>query len=132
MTQVRLVKSSFAAAALMFVLGCHPGPIINTSEMNVGGTIAGVVTATAGTVALAGRTVTAVDVATGSHFDATTNVSGGYTIKVPVGTYRLELETRDGEMLEKKPDTTRIDNGDLDSGRDFQVTVAVAANKRLP
>ena len=108
----------------MLVLGCHPGPVINTSPLHVGGTIAGVVTATKGTVALEGRTVTAIDVASGVRYDATTSVSGGYTIKVPEGTYRLELETRNGETLERKPAQTHINNGDLDSGRDFIVTAS--------
>jgi len=110
----------------MLLLGCHPGPIVNTSPLHVGGTIAGVVTATKGTVALEGRRVTAVDVASGARYEATTSISGGYTIQVPVGTYRLQLETRNGETLERTPDQTHINNGDLDSGRDFVVTASVA------
>jgi hypothetical protein len=112
-------------AMLMFVLACHPGPIVNRSEQRVGGTIAGVVTATKGTVALTGRKVTAVDVVSGTRYDATTNITGGYTIKVPEGTYRLELETREGETLKKRPHETRVKNGDLDSGRDFDVTASI-------
>ena len=41
-------------------------------------------------------------------------VNGGYTIKVPEGTYRLELELRASETLGKKPDDTHVNNGDLD------------------
>jgi hypothetical protein len=64
-----------------------------------------------------------IDVRTGSRHTATTAANGGYTIKVPEGTYRLEIELRSGEKLAKKPDDTRINNGDLDPGRDFTITV---------
>jgi len=108
----------------MLVVACHPGPILNRSEQHVGGTIAGVVTATKGATALSGRKVTAVNVVSGERYDATTNIAGGYTIKVPEGRYRLELEIRAGETLTKQPGETHVNNGDLDPGRNFEVTVS--------
>ena len=103
---------------------CHPGPIIDTApQASVGGTIAGIVTTTDSAVAVPGRKVTVIEVATGSRYEATTAVNGGYTIKVPEGTYRIEVELHAGEALAKKPDQTRINNGDLDPGRDFVITV---------
>ena len=101
--------------------GCHPGPVLNRNQMSVGGTIAGTVTAS-GSAALSGRKVTATNVSTGATFDATTNVSGGYTIKVPEGTYRITVETRANERIAKAPDQTQVNNGDLDPGRDFEIT----------
>ena len=59
----------------------------------------------------------------GAHFDATTAVNGGYTIKVPEGTYRIEIDLRSGESIAKRPDQTKIGNGDLDPHRDFVITV---------
>jgi hypothetical protein len=91
--------------------------------MQVGGTIAGMVTATGGTVPVAGRRVTAVNVATRATYDATTSVTGGYTIKVPEGTYRIQVELRGGEALARQPEDTQVNNGDLDPGRDFDITV---------
>jgi hypothetical protein len=44
---------------------------------------------------------------------------------VPKGTYRLELELRPGETLQKHPGQTTINRSDLDTGRDF-----VVANSR--
>ncbi len=67
--------------------------------------------------------MTAINVRTGSRHAATTAGNGGYTIKVPEGTYRLEIELRAGEKLAKKPEDTQINNGDLDPGRDFTITV---------
>jgi hypothetical protein len=109
---------------LPLATACHPGPVIGTgSQPSVGGTIAGIVTGTNGNVPLSTRRVSAIDVNTGSRYEATTGANGGFTIKVPEGTYRLEVELRAGETVAKQPDQTRVNNGDLDSGRDFVVTV---------
>jgi hypothetical protein len=123
-------RSWHAATVLVLGLctGCrHSGaPIIKTSAAAVGGTIAGIVEATGGTAALNGRMVTAVNVTTGERYEATTGVNGGYTINVPNGIYRLEVELRDGETLAQEPDATRVTSGDLSTGRDFDVTKRAA------
>ena len=116
---------------LMLVLAltaaCHPGPVVDTNPSpSVGGTIAGTVSTSDPTVAVPGRRVTAVEVSKGTRFDATTAANGGYTIKVPEGTYRLEIELRSTEALAKRPDDTQVNNGDLDPGRDFVITVRPA------
>ena len=112
---------------MLLAAACHPGPVIDTNPgPPAGGTIAGLVSTSDSTVAVPGRKVTAIDVTKGSRFDATTGVNGGYTIKVPQGTYRLEIELRSGETLAKRPDETQVNNGDLDPGRDFVITVRSA------
>jgi uncharacterized protein YfaS (alpha-2-macroglobulin family) len=74
------------------------------------------------------RKVTAVHAASGAKFETTTGVNGGYTIKVPQeGRYRIEVELRDGEVITKQPGETDVNNGDLDPGRDFEITVKRAA-----
>ena len=88
-----------------------------------GGTIAGLVSATDKSVALTGRKVTAIETTTNARYDTTTAANGGYTIQVPDGTYRIELELRAGETLSKRPGDTRVNNGDLDPARDFVVTI---------
>jgi Carboxypeptidase regulatory-like domain len=108
--------------------GCHPGPVVNAGakQPSVGGTIAGVVSTADPAVAVPGRKVTAVETTNGSRYDTTTAANGGYTIKVPEGTYRIEVELRTGEALAKQPDTTKVNNSDLDSGRDFVITAKPA------
>ena len=103
-------------------VACHPGPIVGAESVSAGGTIAGAVSTTDSAVAVPGRTVTAVNVRTGSRHTATTAGNGGYTIKVPEGTYRLKIELKSGEKLAKKPDDTSVNNGDLDPGRNFTIT----------
>jgi ABC-type cobalamin transport system ATPase subunit len=109
--------------ALLSSSACHPGPVIDTGAKPpaVGGTIAGLVSAE-GNAPIAGRKVTAIEITSGARYDATTASNGGYTIKVPLGTYRLELELKSGERVVKQPDQTKIDRSDLDTKRDFVIS----------
>ncbi|MBI4485401.1 MAG: carboxypeptidase regulatory-like domain-containing protein [Acidobacteria bacterium] len=98
--------------------------MLNTgAPQPVGGTIAGIVTTSDPAIAVPGRMITVVNVDSGSRYETTTATNGGYTIKVPVGTYRIEIELRPAETLVKRPESTRINKGDLDSGRDFLISV---------
>ena len=108
-----------AIAALIGTAACHPGPVLNAGADNtVGGTIAGIVSSETKSP-VPTRKVTAVNTDTGARFEATTGVNGGYTIKVPQGTYRLEVELREGEKVAKQPGETRVNRSDLDPQRDF-------------
>jgi hypothetical protein len=74
-------------------------------------------------VAVPGRKVTAAEATTGARYDTTTATNGGYTVQVPEGTYRIEVELRPGETLVKQPEPTHVNNSDLDPGRNFVITV---------
>jgi carboxypeptidase family protein len=115
-------------ASTLLTAACHPGPVLNAGAKQppVGGTIAGIVTTADSAVAVPGRKVTVVETTSGSRYDTTTATNGGYTIRVPEGTYRIEVELRPGETLAKQPDQTKIGNSDLDSGRDFVITARAA------
>ncbi len=117
---------------LLTSAACHPGPVINAGAKQppVGGTIAGSVTTVDPLVPVPGRKVTATETTSGSEYGATTAGNGGYTIKVPQGTYRMDVELRPGEALAKRPDETRIANSDLDPHRDFVITVKRADSSR--
>ena len=107
---------------------CHGAVITTDPDLKVGGTIAGIVRATEGSMPLVTRKVTATHAVSGAKFETTTGVNGGYTIKVPQeGRYRIEVELRDGEVLTKQPGETDVNNGDLDPGRDFEITVKRSA-----
>jgi hypothetical protein len=114
------------ALATALVAGCAAahGPVLDTGSKpaGVGGTISGTVTAS-GTEPVPGRRVTAINVDSGARFEAVTAVNGGYTIKVPTGKYRMEVELRASEALETKPAETEVNTSDLDPDRDFVITV---------
>ena len=113
------------AAALLLSLGCHPNrPVLDPGpKADVGGSISGTVTTNDGATGLGARKVSAINTATGARFDVSTTTTGGYTVRVPKGTYRLEVELRSGEALATQPDPTEVDAGDLDAGRNFVVAV---------
>lgn len=127
----RLLAATFAVLSLALLTlstaACHLGAVINAEPQKVGGTIAGIIRATDGSMAPTTRKITIVNTKTGEKFEGTTGPNGGYTIKVPEGTYHIDVEVRDGEMVSKKPGDTQINSGDLDSGRDFEITVRRAA-----
>ena len=110
------------AVALLALTACHPGPVVGGSgNPPASGTIAGIVS-TDGNAPVVGRKVTVIESSTGARFDATTGANGGYTIKVPPGTYRIEVELRGGERVAKAPDVTKVDKSDLDPHRDIVIT----------
>src|SRR5947209_18327080 len=106
-------------ASAVLTAACHPGPVIDVGakQPSVGGTIAGIVTTADASVAVPGRKVTATETMTGSRYDTTTATNGGYTIKVPEGPCRIEVELRAGAALAKQPDRTHVTNSALDPGR---------------
>lgn len=123
MQPLRAVLVLVMAAALA---ACAPrGPILDTGSKpeDVGGTIAGTVREAGSKQPLSGRRVTVTDVNTGARFETSTAASGGYTIKVPRGTYRLAVDLREGETLAEQPDDTQVNTSDLDPDRNFVITV---------
>lgn len=121
MTKVRLLLCCCA----LISSACHPGPVLNTgpAEPSVGGTIAGLVTTSDPKTPVVDRKITVTELKTGTKLETTIAGNGGYTIKVPEGTYHLEVELRPGESLSERPDDTHVNNGDLDAQRNFVITV---------
>jgi hypothetical protein len=121
------MKLSMLAVALILSTGCvtHGRAVVDTRDApeGVGGTIAGTVRASGDSEPVTGRKVTAVNEATGQKFETSTAANGGYTVKVPAGKYRLDVELRDGEALDARPDPTDVNVGDLDPDRDFVLTL---------
>ena len=122
---MKLRMFALSCAVLMLNGGCvaarHGRPIVGGSVIpNPTGTISGNVTSSAGTP-LDGRRVSAIGMTTGMHYDTTTAANGGYTIKVPPGRYRLEVELRRGDQLAKQPMPTQVNIGDVDEMLDFVI-----------
>lgn len=117
-----MTRPALASLALLLLVACRPGqPIFDPDPQPVGGTIAGIVSTDAND-AVMGRRVTAINTVTGQRHESKTGTNGGYTIKVPQGTYRLEVDLLDGESLVKAPEETRVNRSDLDPRRDFVIT----------
>lgn len=121
----RVARVISLVALVAFAAACRTGvPVIDTADKppDRQGTIAGKVV-TEGNTALVSRIVRAI-AADGTRHEATTNNAGTYSMKVPPGKYRLEVELREGERLVKQPGETQINASDLDPNRDFVIGVA--------
>ena len=116
-----------AVCAVLTTIACGVArrPIVDTGTKppQTGGTISGMVRAAGSNAPLDARRVTAVDVSSGQKYETATAVNGGYTMKVPAGRYRLEVELRDGESLVERPSELSISQSDLDAQRDFRISV---------
>jgi hypothetical protein len=124
---VKKATCSGVAALLMLVTAAcasnnHPSIGSPNPTGAPTGTIAGIVSTADRSTAVTGRKVTAINTASGARVEGTTATNGGYTLQVPVGSYRIEVELRSGERLQKQPDPTNVGSGDLDAGRDFVIT----------
>ena len=120
---MRLVSIAIILS-LMFASCAARGAVVGPGDqtLNVGGTISGIVRANADTP-LAGRKVTVTNVDNGQALETTTATNGGYTIKVPRGNYRIDVELRPGESLSQKPDDVHISTSDIDAARNFVITI---------
>jgi hypothetical protein len=111
--------------AALIAVSCMPRQaVIGTGEKaaSVGGTISGTVREAVSNTPVSGRLVTATELTTGAAYKASTSVSGGYTMKVPIGRYRLAVELREGESVKGPADLT-LNVSDLDAARDFHIVV---------
>ena len=117
----------FCLLMLSVVLaGCRTGGTFldpAPKPATVDGTIAGIVRTAAGGTPLVSRKVTATNAESGTKFETSTGNTGGYSMKVPPGKYRVAVELRAGEALSKEPGELTIHASDIDSSRDFEVTV---------
>lgn len=119
MSESRFMAVALAAGLVVVaVSGCRAGkPIYDSTpeDQRTPGTIAGIVRAGEGGEPVPGRRVEAVEIASGGRYAAITNVTGGFSIKVPPGKYRLEVELREGETVLRTPKVININESDLDA-----------------
>jgi len=116
MTETRV--AALALAAALAVAGCRTGqPIYDRTPENqqTPGTIAGILSAGVGGDPVPGRGVHAVALSGGRRYSATSSVTGGFSIPVPPGKYRLEVDLREGERVLRSPGTIDINESDLDA-----------------
>src|SRR6185295_16509756 len=101
--------ASIVVLALLAGPACRSGqPLLVSAEgdKTTPGTIGGILSAPGGD-RLANRGVHAVQ--------AGTNVTGGFSIKVPPGEYHLEVDLQPGERIVKDPGRIHINKSDLDA-----------------
>jgi hypothetical protein len=123
-----ILRTALLCIVVAVISGCAPGrgePVLGSAAKapEISGTISGIVRGAPGDVPLSGRRVTAINLSSGAKFEATTATNGGYTMKVPAGRYRVEVELMDAEVVAEAPGEVTISSSDLDSGRDFSIRI---------
>ncbi len=121
--------------ALLVGAGCRRGvPIVDLGPKppDAKGTITGIVRGPEGTSPMAGRTVEVTNTATGEKRTVQTAINGGFTIQVPAGKYRLDLQLQDGETIVKRPGLVDLGHGDIDSHIEFVLSPSRVNRSRGP
>lgn len=112
-----------AVLVLATGLGCRTGrPLLDSSrgDNNAAGTIAGIVSIVGGDP-VPGRRVIAVPVGLPERYSAVTNITGGFSIPVPPGKYRLQVTLLEGEKIVKQPGEIDINTSDLDANLEIVI-----------
>jgi hypothetical protein len=101
----------------LLAAGCRQGmPVYDPSEKppTVDGTVSGRVMSATG-APLSSLKVDLIEVRTGATHSVSSDVNGAFTVKVPPGRYRMQVELRSGERLDKPIGEIDINKSDVDA-----------------
>ncbi len=118
-----------AAAVLLSVAACRRGvPVVDPGQAppTTDGTISGRLMTPGGAARLPGRLIEVINVHSGQRRTVSSNADGAFTVKVPPGKYRLQVELRPGEAIVKAPETIDINPSDLDNDIVIEITAGPA------
>jgi hypothetical protein len=131
-SRTALTAAVMVFAGLLTVIACRRGaPVLDPGpkppEMN--GTISGRLTGVDDSTRLVNRHLTIVSLDNGMKFTTSTTSTGGFTVKVPPGRYRVEVALRPDEHLVKAPDVVSINPSDVDANLEFVIAVGAAQHR---
>lgn len=101
--------------------GGVPAADMDPTLARASGTISGTIRGPQVAAAATGRTVEAVNVATGERRRARTNAIGAYTFELPAGTWRIEPSLTAGERIDRAPEPVPLEPGELKTDVDVVV-----------
>lgn len=120
--------------AVLVLAACRSGvPLVNTAAAPpvVTGTITGTLSGEDGKTGIQGRKITAVNLETGARATAVTSETGGYTLKVAPGKYRMEVELAAGESLVKDEGTFSVSKSELQHDVDLRIGIKRSSSERI-
>jgi hypothetical protein len=129
-----LISLTLALLVFVSLAGCRRGMPVDTAPQPapVDGLLRGTIRGSEGSIPVDGRTVEVVNVATGQRQQATTSGTGGYSMKLTPGKYRVELVLRGGESVVQRPGIIDLNPSDLDARADFVVSTGRLSRPRGP
>jgi hypothetical protein len=104
----------FLVAPACRTVAIPPDGEVPTAE----GTLAGTVRGPEGIAPPPGRQVEAVNVDTGDRYATETGVTGGFSLMVPPGRYRIEVTLVPGEEVVRHPGVVAVESGGLADDKD--------------
>jgi carboxypeptidase family protein len=118
MPELRAVAALVVTVLVLMGSGCRHSVMVadaGSKPPDPGGTISGQLQTPGGGAPVVGRLVTAVNNASGQRFQVRTSNTGGFTLKVPAGSYRVEVELQAGEGVTGAPTDQRVGESDVDA-----------------
>jgi hypothetical protein len=118
---MQAIRAAVAFLAVSALISCRTvAPVVGGDDVpGARGTLSGTVRGADNTAPAVGRTVEAVEVDTGQRYSAITNVTGGFTIMVPKGRYRLKVALLEGESVAEDPGVVNVSRSDAESRIDI-------------
>jgi hypothetical protein len=99
-------------AILLLPPGCRTAaPLIGAEEVPARATVAGKLTGPRGSGPIDGRLVSAVEVTPGARYSTKTHLSGGFSLLLPPGRYRLEVALVPAERVVQDPGVLELAPG---------------------
>ena len=126
---------SLGILALLLTGACRRGgAVVDLAPRTAAtrGTLTGVVRGAEGASPVVGREVHIVNTDTGARHAAHTTATGGFTMQLPAGKYRIALPLKDGEMFLKRPGIVDLGEGNIDSHTEFVIAPVRASRPRGP
>lgn len=120
----------FVVVTVAAGVACRRGvPVLDAKQKppTVDGTISGRVMTEGDSSRLVSRRVDIINIETGDRRAVTTSSNGGFTVKVPPGKYRPQVELRPGETIAKAPATIDVNASDMESDVEIVITTAPAS-----
>lgn len=129
-----LVSLTLTVLVFLIISGCRRGMPVDTSPDTSAGdsTLRGTIRGSAGTIPVDGRTVEIVNVTTGQRQRVTTGDTGGFSMRLTPGKYRVDLVLRGGESVVQQPGIIDLDSSDPGAHADIVVGTVPASRPRGP
>jgi len=115
---VQLRVPAILALTMVIATACrHPVLVADSGPKppTPAGTISGQLQTPGNGAPVVGRLVAAINNGDSQRFETRTNNTGGFTIRVPPGHYRIEVEQRAGEAIAGAPTDQQVGPSDIDA-----------------
>ena len=115
--------------------GCHqrvPPASTPIGTSGAQGTISGTIRGPEGTTPVDGRIVDVINLTTNHRRRVTTDETGGFSVTLAPGDYRMVLVLREGEAIVREPGVIHVDGSDVDADADFVIGTGRISRPRGP